>query len=143
MAKSTETFATDKLTQSGVRAFQESVTKSMAAFGDLNDHSRRNLEAVSASVSVAAKGAENLSGMALAFAKKTAETNLAAVRTVTSAKDINQVVELQTAAAKDAMEAYVSEMTRWSEALTSTMRETIRPINERLLAVADQFQGPR
>jgi len=133
----------DKFTEAGTKAFKDSVEKSLVTIADLNNQSKANLEAVVASVTAATKGAESLGAQAMAFAKKTAEDNTAAARSLTSAKSLQEAVELQTAFAKSSLEAYVSEMTRWTETVSASVKDTLRPINERVTAVVDQFQAAR
>lgn len=145
MANTAETAkaTADRLADAGSQAFKETVDKSLAALTDLNGQSKRNMEAVVASVTAATKGAESLGAQALAYAKKSAEDNLAAARSLTSAKSLQEAVELQTAFAKSALDGYLSEVNRWSDTVSATVRESMRPINERVSAAVDQFQSAR
>jgi len=133
----------DRLTDAGGQAFKETVDKSLAALNEANVNSKRNLEAVAASVSAATKGAESLGAQALAYAKKSAEDNMSAAKTLGSAKSLQEAVELQTAFAKSALEGYLAEVNRWSDTVSATVRESLRPINERVSATVDQFQAAR
>lgn len=133
----------DRFAEAGSQAFKETVDKSLAAISDLNVQSKRNLEAVVASATAATKGAETLGAQALAFAKKSAEDNVAAAKSLGSAKSLQEAVELQTAFAKTAIESYLAEVNRWSDTVSATVRESLRPINERVSATVDQFQAAR
>lgn len=145
MANTAETAkaTADRLADAGTQAFKESVDKSLATLTDLNTHSKRNLEAVVASVTAATKGAESLGAQALAFAKKSSEDNMAAARSLTSAKSLQEAVELQTAFAKTALDSYLAEVNRWSDTVSATVRESLRPINERVSAAVEAFQAAR
>src|SRR5260221_5192163 len=112
MATGAETLKTtvEQFTTAGNKAFKDGVEKSMAAFGEANTHSKKNLEAVVASMTAATKGAEALGAQAMAFSKKTVEDQVSAAKTLASAKSVQEVVELQTSFAKSALEAYMAQM---------------------------------
>ncbi len=145
MANTAETVkaTTDRMVESGNKAFKETLDKSLSSLSDMNTHSKHNLEAMVAAATAASKGAESLGAQALAFSKKAMEDQSAAVRSLTSAKSLQEAVELQTAFAKSSMEAYLGEMNRWSETVSHSVRESLRPINERVSAMVDQFQSTR
>ncbi len=133
----------EKFAQSGNQMFKDSVEKSMAAYADINAQSKKNLEAVVASVTAATKGAETLGAQAMAFSKKTVEDQVAAAKTLSSAKSLQEAVELQTAFAKTSLDAYLAELNRWSDTVSGSVRESLRPINERVTATVEQFQTAR
>ena len=133
----------DRFAQTGNQAFKEGVEKSLAAFADLNSHSKRNLEAVVASVTAATKGAESLGAQVTAYSKKAAEDHMTATKTLTSAKSLQEAVELQTGYAKSFLDSYLAELNRWSDTVSGSVRESMRPINERVSAVVEQFQTAR
>jgi phasin family protein len=133
----------ERFAETGNQAFKESVEKSLAAFADINSHSKRNLEAVVASVTAATKGAESLGAQVTAFSKKAAEDHMAATKTLTSAKSLQEAVELQTTYAKTFLDAYLAEMNKWSDIVSGSVKESLRPINERVSAVVEQFQTAR
>ena len=56
---------------------------------------------------------------------------------------MQEVIELQTAFAKSAMEAYVAELNRASETITTAVQETFRPLNERATSVVETIQSSR
>lgn len=133
----------ERFAETGNQVFKESVEKSMATFADLNTQSKRNVEAVVASVTAATKGAESLGAQAMAFSKKAFEDHAAAAKSLTSAKSVQEAVELQTTYAKSALDAYLAEMNRWSDTVASSVRESLRPLNERVSAAVEQFQSAR
>ena len=57
-------------------AFKDGVEKTLAALNEANAHSKKNLEAVVASVTAATKGAEALGAQAMAFSKTAFETQV-------------------------------------------------------------------
>jgi phasin family protein len=133
----------ERFAATGNQAFKDNVEKSLAALADINVQSKRNLEAVVASVTAATKGAESLGAQALAFSKKSAEDHTAAIKTLSGAKSLQEVVEFQTTYAKGFMEAYLAEVTKWSDTVSGSVKESLRPINERVSAVVEQYQAAR
>ncbi len=131
-----ENFAT-----AGNKAFKESVEKSMGALAEMNAHSKKNLEAVVASVTAATKGAETLGAHAMAFSKKAMEDHVAVAKTLASAKSVQEVVELQTSFAKTAFETYIAEMNKMAETVAASMKESMSPINERVTALVERVQA--
>ena len=143
MTIETDTFnaSPDQFAARGAAAFKDSVEKSMQAITELNSHSKKNLEAVVASVTAATKGAESLGARAIAYSKKSVEDQVAAAKTLSQAKSVQEVVELQTAYAKTMYEAYVAEVGKMAEAVSASMKEAMAPINERVTAVVERVQG--
>jgi phasin family protein len=133
----------EQFTTAGNQAFKDSIEKSLSALGEANTHSKKNLEAVVASVTAATKGAEALGAQAMAYSKKSLEDQVTAAKTLTGAKSVQEVVELQTAFAKSSLEAYVSEMNKASEIVAASMKECFQPLNERVTAFVERFQAAK
>jgi phasin family protein len=127
----------------GAKVFRESVEKSIAAVSDINAQSRKNLDAVVASVTAAAKGAETVGTRAVAYSKKSIEDQVSAAKTLASAKSFQEVFELQTAFAKKAFEGYVAEAGFMAETVAASMKASLTPINERVTAFVERVQSPR
>jgi phasin family protein len=133
----------EQMTNAANTAFKDGVEKSLAALAEANTHSKKNLEAVVASVSAAAKGAEALGAQAVAYSKSSFETQVNAAKTLAAAKTPQELFELQTAYAKTAFETYVGEMGRMSETFSASFRESLKPLNERVSDVVGKFQAVR
>lgn len=145
MATGPETFKStvEQFTTAGNKAFKDQVEKSMAAMGELNTHSKKNLEAVVASVTAAAKGAEALGAQAIAFSKKSVEDQVAASKALAGAKSVQEAVELQTSFAKSALEAYLANVNAMSETVTASVKDAFKPLNERATALVERVQAAR
>jgi len=133
----------DQLATAGNQAFKETVEKSLASINEANALSKRNLEAVAASVTAAAKGAESLGAQAIAYSKKAFEDQVAQAKALSAAKSVQEVVELQASFAKTVMEAYIAELNLASETVSSTVKDSLRPLNERASAFVEQLQAAR
>ncbi|MDP2213644.1 TIGR01841 family phasin [Phenylobacterium sp.] len=135
--------AAEEMSLAGNHAFKDAMEKSMTALAETSTHSKKNLEAMMASATAAAKGAEAVSAEAMAYTKKSVEEQMAAAKALAAAKSLQEAVELQTAFTKKAMESYMAEMTRMSEIFTASMKDSMKPINERVTATVERLQAAR
>lgn len=142
-AKGAETLKStvDQFTTAQNQAFKDTIEKSLSALGEVNANSKKNLEAVVASATAAARGAETLGAQAISYSKKALEDQAAAARSLTAAKSVQEVVELQTAYAKSAFEAYIAEVTKASETVSASVKECFQPISERVTALVERVQA--
>ncbi len=124
-------------------AFKDGVDKTLSALNEANAASKKNMEAVVASVTAATKGAEALGAEAMAYSKSAFDTQVTAARSLAGAKSIQEVLELQTAYAKSAVEAYVAEMGKMTELVSTSMKESLAPLNERMTATVEKLQAVR
>ncbi|HEX3917109.1 MAG TPA: TIGR01841 family phasin [Caulobacteraceae bacterium] len=131
----------DQFTTAGNQAFKDGIEKSLTALGEVNAHSKKNLEAAVASVTAATKGAEALGAQTMAYSKKAMDDHVAAAKSLSGAKSIQEVVELQSAYAKSFLEAYVAQMNKASETVAASMKESFQPINERVTAFVERIQA--
>jgi phasin family protein len=145
MATGAETLKTtaEKYTAASSQAFKDAVDKSLTAMNEVNAQSKHNLEALVASATAATKGAETLGSQAIAFSKASIEANMAAARSLTSARSVQEAVELQTSWAKSALESYLSELNKASETVAASVKESLTPLNARVTAAVEKFQAAR
>ena len=125
------------------QAFKDGMEKSLSALNELNAQSKRNLEAVVESVTAATKGAETLSNEAMAYTKKAVESQVEQAKALSGARSVQEVVEMQTSFAKTAMESYIAQMNKATEIMTSVVKESFRPLNERATALVETIQSAR
>ncbi|MDV6332769.1 TIGR01841 family phasin [Asticcacaulis sp. 201] len=133
----------DKYTTAGNQAFKDGVEKTLGALNEVNGLAKGNVEAVVESLTAATKGAETVGAQAIAFSKKNWEEAVAAAKTLSGAKSVQEVIELQSKYAKSSMEAYVSEMNLLTETLSASFKDTFKPINARMTAAVEKFQSYR
>ena len=125
------------------QAFKDGVEKSLAALAEANTHSKKNLEAVVASVTAATKGAEALGAQVMAFSKKSMEDQVAAAKALAGAKSVQEAVELQTAWVKAAMEGYMAEASKMGEVVAASVKDSVKPLNERVTATVEKLQAAK
>ncbi|MGZ8370962.1 MAG: phasin family protein [Caulobacteraceae bacterium] len=132
-----------KAQAAGAQAFREGVDKSVAGLSELNVQGKQNMEAVVASATAAQRGAEVIGQQAAAYGKKSWEDGVAAAQSIAQARSVQELVELQTNFAKSAMESYLSELTKMTDVLTASVKDSFKPINERVTASVERFQAAR
>jgi phasin family protein len=127
----------------GAKALKDVADKSAAGLTELNAQGKQNLEAIVASAAAAQKGVETLSAQSAAFTKKSWEDGVAAAQAMSQARSIQELLELQTTWAKSATEAYLAEVTKATDVLTASVKNSFKPINERVTASVEKFQAAR
>jgi phasin family protein len=145
MATGAETLKTtvEQFTTAGNQAFKDNVEKSLATLNEVNTYSKKNLEAVVASVTAATKGAEALGAQVMAFSKKSMEDQVAAAKALAGAKSVQEAVELQTAWVKAAMEGYMAEASKMGEVVAASVKDSVKPLNERVTATVEKLQAAK
>ena len=133
----------DQAATFGGVAFKDAADKSLAGLNEMNTQGKRNLEAVVASVTAATRGAEALGAQTMAYTKTSLEKQADAARSITAARSVQEVIELQTNFAKSAMEAYIAQVTKASETLTVAVKDSMQPLNERATAFMETVQAAR
>jgi phasin family protein len=133
----------EQFTTAGNQAFKDNVEKSLATLNEVNTYSKKNLEAVVASVTAATKGAEALGAQVMAFSKKSMEDQVAAAKALAGAKSVQEAVELQTAWVKAAMEGYMAEASKMGEVVAASVKDSVKPLNERVTATVEKLQAAK
>lgn len=130
----------ESLTQAGQEQMREHVERTMAAVSEMGAFGKENMEAWIASATVASKGFEALSQHAVAYSKKTMETNMAAAKSMMTAKSVQELMEKQAEFARSSFDAYIAELNKMSELMAGVTKDAIKPLNERFTAVGALIQ---
>ncbi len=129
-----------------VKASQQQAAKTGQALqdnvGQLNELSRKNLDAVIVSGQIAAQATEDASQATLAFVRKSSEDSLSVFRKMAAAGSLTEAAEIQQSFARDSVAALVSETERLSVLVATTARDVLSPINERLNATIAMLSRP-
>ena len=133
----------DKIANAGNEALRDAMEKGMSGLNDMTAHSRKNLEAVIASVTAAAKGAEALGAETVAFSKAAVERQTAAMQTLAGVRSLQDLVEVQTDLAKTHAEACVAQMGKTTELMTAMFRDAFQPFSARMTAAVESLQSAR
>ena len=124
-------------------AVTDGLKKASKAFAETKAFSKDNLDALTASASAATKGARALGERSVGFTKARIETTLSAAKSLNGAKNINDVLDIQHAFAKGAVEAYTAEFARLSETVSGAFRDTFKPLSARATTLYTRFTPAR
>jgi len=119
-----ETFST-----TANETFKKSYDRSVELMGDMNAFSKSNMEAMAESTRIATKGFEQLGTRAATYSRDSFEKGVEAARSLTSAKSVQEAIELQTNYSKTAFETYLEELNQMTGMFASMVREASEPLN--------------
>jgi phasin family protein len=122
---------------------KDGIEKSMAAVNDLSAFHKNSVEAVIASATTASKGFEELNALAAGYAKKSMEDGMTAAKSLASAKSVQEVIEIQSDYTKSSLEAYLANVNTVSDHVSSMMKDSMKPLNERFAAAVELMQSQR
>ncbi|HUO87816.1 MAG TPA: phasin family protein [Rhizomicrobium sp.] len=136
-----ETFET--AFKNGTEALKANFEKAVKTYDDILGFQKDTVEAYVKAANVAGKGAETLHNEIYAFSKASIEESIANAKALMASKSAHEAFELQTGYAKSAFDSYISELTKISELLVATGKETLEPIQGRIQAWVDVVQSAR
>ena len=139
-ASKSATEAFEQVTAASNEAVRENIDRSMAAMSEASAFGKQNIEAWIASAAAAQKGFETLSARTVAFQKAALENHVAVAKSLMTSKSVQEFVEKQNDYAKTSFEAYVAELSTFSDLVAGVTKEALQPINERVTAVGALIQ---
>jgi phasin family protein len=129
--------------KNGTEALKTNFDKAVKGYDQMLGFTKETVEAYVKAANVAGKGAETLHNEIYAYSKQSIEDSIAAAKAVMASKSAHEAFELQTGFAKSAFEAYVGQLTKLSELMTATSKESLAPIQGRVQAWVDVVQSAR
>ena len=133
----------ENMTAKGNEAIKEGFEKTLTAVNDANAFQKDNVDAMIASATAAGKGFEAINTNAVSYAKTAMEGSVAAAKAVSSAKSIQEMFEIQADFAKSAMDAYLAEINKTTDLFATTVKDSVKPLNERVSASVELTQSFR
>ena len=127
----------------GTEAFKAGLEKAIASYDSVVGYSKDTAEAYMKSATIAGKGIESINIELYSYSKGAIEESIAAGKAVLGSKSVHEAFELQTEFAKSAFEAYVGELTKFGELVTTTAKDTFAPLQGRYQAWVDVVQSAR
>ncbi|HEY2071372.1 MAG TPA: TIGR01841 family phasin [Rhizomicrobium sp.] len=127
----------------GTAAFKNGFEKAVKSYDHFLGYGKDTVEAYLKAANAAGKGVETLQSEIYGFSKQSIEDSLAATKAILGSKSVHEAFELQTDFAKTAFDAYVGQMTRLSEIMTSTSKQTFAPLQGRVQAWVEIVQSAR
>jgi len=129
--------------KTGTEALKANFDKAVKGYDQLLGFQKDTVEAYVKAANVAGKGAETLHNEIYGYSKAAIEGSIANAKAVMASKSAHEAFELQTGFAKSAFESYVGQLTKLSELMVATSKETFEPIQGRVQAWVDVVQSAR
>jgi phasin family protein len=137
----TQTFET--VTTASNEAMKEGFEKSLNAINEFSAFQKDTVDAVIASATTATKSMEELNANTMAFAKKSMEDGVAAAKSMAGAKSVQELIELHADYTKSTLDAYLAEVNKSSDLVSAMVKDTFKPINDRMAAAVEAMQSQR
>ena len=129
--------------KNGAEALKANFEKAVKNYDQFLGYGKGTVEAYVKAATVAGKGAETFHNEVYAFSKQSIEDSMAATKAVLGSKSIHEAFEVQTDFAKTAFDAYVGELTKLSELMVSTAKQSFEPLQGRIAAWVEVVQTSR
>jgi phasin family protein len=127
----------EKMTADAQKTMEEGVEKMSKGMEDMAEFNRQNMEAVVASSKRVAKAAEEINAELAAYAKKSYEDGMAAMKEMSAAKSMTELFEKQQEFARASLEAFIAESSKLNDMTTDAAKECFEPFSERMTAAGD------
>jgi phasin family protein len=111
-------------------------------YGDFATLGQENVDAVVRSGNIAAKGFEALSKEMMAFARNSLEGNVAATKAISGAKDLREVVDLQSTYTRKSFDQALAESAKLTEMSVKVANEAMQPIQARVTVAVGKLIKP-
>lgn len=141
--KDTATETLDKVTQASNKAVKEGFEKSLNALNEFSAFQKDTVDAVIASATATSKSLEELNANSIAFAKKSMEEGVAAAKSMSSAKSLQELIEIQADYTKSSLDAYLAEVNKATELMSGMFKDGFKPLNDRFAAAVEVAQSQR
>ena len=109
----------------------------MKSFEEFQAYGKEGLAAYVNSATAFTRGFQTIATEAVEFSRKSFEQNAAAMEKVLAAKSFDKALEVQQGYAKDAFEAYTSQMNKFGELYANAAKEAYKPFEAKI----SQFSG--
>ena len=129
--------------KNGSEAFKAGFEQAVKGYDQFWDYGRETVEAYAKAANAAGKGVETIHNEVYAYSKQSVEDTISAAKALFGSRSVHEAFEVQTDFVKSAFESYVSEMTKLSEIMFATTKETLNPLQGRVQAWAEVVENAR
>lgn len=119
------------------QAWKDGFEKTLSSYDDLTASTKENMDALVESATVSQKGMEAINAEAISYTQKAMEDGAAAAKAAFSAKNVQELIELNTEYTKSAFDAYIAATTKIGEMFATTAKEASEPLNARMTATIE------
>jgi phasin family protein len=137
----TETF--ESAMKNGPEAFRTGFDKVVKGYEHFFGYGRETMEAYVTAATAAGRGVETLHNEIYAYSRQSVEDSISATKALFATRSVHEALELQTDFVKSAFDAYVGEMSKLSEIVFSTAKDTMGPLQGRVQAWVDVVENSR
>jgi len=130
-------------TANGSHSFEEGFGTVMTNYSQFAEFNRQAIDAILESANVATKGIESLNSEAVAFSKQSVEDGVAVAKAALAARNVQELMEIQSDFAKSAFDSYLGQMNRVADLMAETTKEVVAPLNDRFNAFLGWVQTSR
>lgn len=123
------------------KAAKDQFEKLASSVEKMTAFNQENFDAIVKSSEVATKAAEGFSAELSTFSKKSFEDTVAAAQDFTSAKNVTELFEKQTAFAKASFEGIIAQTTKMNDMFAATAKDMTSPLNERVGAASEAMKS--
>lgn len=135
--------ALESMVSASSDAIKQSFDRAVEGYDQLASFNKATVEAMIQSANAAAKGLEAINSETLAYSRQAMEESVAAAKAAFGSKSIQEFIELQTDFTRAAIDAYVGQVTKMGDMVTSIAKQTAEPINGRVAALVEMVQATR
>jgi len=122
---------------------RKTIAFSTSTFAKVGDHSQKNVMALVASATALTTGFQAILTQTTAYSKLAATSHLAALKALTGARSIQDLMELQTQHAKASIEQFVAETGKIAETCSTSVKGVVQPLQERVTAAVKGLEPTR
>lgn len=122
-------------------AMKKGMERFMALTGDFGTLSREGMEALAESTRASVRNAQDINQRAATYLQGAMADGMETSKSIASAKSLQEAMEIQTAYAKRATQAYMEEANTFFGLMSAAMRESVEPLNAQTGKVVEKFQS--
>lgn len=119
---------------------QEQFAKAAPSLEDVATFQRETADALVETATLAQQGFEAIAAESATFSQKSYEDGVAVAKETLASTNIQDVIELQTAFAKTAVDAYLGHMKKIGEMFQTSAKEVAAPMNTRVTEIVETAQ---
>lgn len=124
-------------------AFKEGYEKFADRMSQVADFNKTSLEAMMAFAGAMTKGVERLSAEQTDFVKSSYENAVSSMKAASSAKSVQEAMDIQSELARETMEANLSQVSKVAEMVMDTTKDAVAPLTERYSELVEKIQSFR
>lgn len=124
-------------------AMKSGLDKMKASSGLMSEHNKANMEAIMESSKITFKSFEEATAISTGYVKSASQKASVAMKALTSAKSIQEAVEIQADYTRGALDSYFAEFNKVADVLLGAMKAASKPISERASASFSALQAAK